>query len=184
MVVPDGMVAHVSVPGAAPLVAVGLFFTGMGAAAGSFWFSHHESRAVRRAAGIGLGVVAVGCFGVATAFPFLIHLHPQLFRPASSARLEIVSPAANQEFRGDPATIPIQLRLDGGTIVPFSSTRLVPNEGHIHVYLDGRLVSMTGLEEAIDASPGTHTLRAEFVAADHGPFSPRVTATVTFEVRA
>jgi hypothetical protein len=29
-------------------------------------------------------------------------------------------------------------------------------------------------------SPGRHTLQAEFVAADHGPFDPRVTAAVTF----
>ena len=29
-------------------------------------------------------------------------------------------------------------------------------------------------------SPGHHTLEAEFVAADHGPFDPRVAASVTF----
>ena len=29
-------------------------------------------------------------------------------------------------------------------------------------------------------SPGLHTLTAEFVAADHGPFNPRVIATTTF----
>jgi hypothetical protein len=60
---------------------------------------------------------------------------------------------------------------------------LPPNEGHIHLYLDGSLVTMTtGLSAMIDAPPGRHALRAEFVAVDHGPFDPRVVATVTFSV--
>jgi hypothetical protein len=64
------------------------------------------------------------------------------------------------------------------------SLRLVPNEGHIHLYLDGSLVSMTtALDAQVTASPGQHELRAEFVAVDHSPFQPRVLATVTFWVR-
>jgi hypothetical protein len=73
--------------------------------------------------------------------------------------------------------------LDGGQVVPFSSFRLEPNEGHIHLSVDGRLVSMTtGLTADIAASPGPHELVAEFVAVDHGPFDPRVQATTTFSV--
>lgn len=34
----------------------------------------------------------------------------------------------------------------------------------------------------IEASPDIHRLRAEFVAVDHGPFSPPVIASVTFRV--
>ena len=49
-----------------------------------------------------------------------------------------------------------------------------------HLYLDGALVSMTGLETRITAPPGVHTLEAEFVAVDHAPFQPRVRASVTF----
>jgi hypothetical protein len=30
-------------------------------------------------------------------------------------------------------------------------------------------------------TPGPHTLTAEFVAADHAPFNPRVVATATFK---
>ena len=53
----------------------------------------------------------------------------------------------------------------------------------MHLYLDGSLESMTGrLDTRIPAPPGTHTLRVEFVAMDHQPFHPRVTAAVTFEV--
>jgi hypothetical protein len=40
-----------------------------------------------------------------------------------------------------------------------------------------------GTEQIVDLSgvgPGTHTLTAEFVAADHLPFSPRVQTSVAF----
>ena len=68
--------------------------------------------------------------------------------------------------------------------MPFSSLHLIPNEGHIHLSLDGRIVAMsTSLRVDIKTLPGRHTLRAEFVAVDHRPFQPRVVAVVTFEVR-
>jgi hypothetical protein len=85
-------------------------------------------------------------------------------------------------FRGDPATVPVVLQLRGGKVVPLTSLHLIPDEGHIHLYLDGVLVSMTGLNASIAASPGEHTLEAEFVAVDHGSFSPRLLVTVTFRV--
>jgi hypothetical protein len=59
----------------------------------------------------------------------------------------------------------------------------VPNEGHVHLILDGRLVSMTSsTDQTLPLSPGTYRLEAEFVAVDHGPFDPPVTASVTFRV--
>jgi hypothetical protein len=74
--------------------------------------------------------------------------------------------------------------LRGGSIVDAASTDLRPDTGHVHLTVDGRLVSMTyGLAQVIDVGtlpPGEHDLRAEFVAADHVPFSPRVVATVSF----
>ena len=42
-----------------------------------------------------------------------------------------------------------------------------------------------GLVQLVDVeglAPGEHTLEAEFVAADHGPFDPRVTARATFTI--
>ena len=39
----------------------------------------------------------------------------------------------------------------------------------------GQIVSMNyGLEQDLPVTPGTYVFRAEFVAADHAPFSPRV----------
>ena len=35
-----------------------------------------------------------------------------------------------------------------------------------------------------DVGAGSHTLQAEYVAADHAPFDPRVTALVRFETEA
>jgi len=145
--------------------------------------SVHHHAAIRRAGPVGFGLLAVLCLVLATAVPFLIHATPLLTRPTSSAHLQIVSPSSGEVIEGDPATISVELRLDGGTIVPITSLHLVPNEGHIHLYLDGSLLSMTGLDTQIIVLPGPHTLRAEFVAVDHGPFRPPVVATVTFRVR-
>jgi hypothetical protein len=178
------VVAHIGNPGPAPFIAMGVFFVGVGAAYGAWWFSAHRPARLRRAPVIGLGVVAGACFVLATIFPILLGARPSLGRPSTAATLRIVSPRQDEVIRGDPASIPVELQLEGGTIVPFTSLRLVPNEGHIHLYVDDSLVSMTtGLSARIAAAPGVHELRAEFVAVDHGPFDPRVAATVTFTVR-
>jgi hypothetical protein len=58
-----GLLGHVGIPGLAPFVAMGLFFAGIGAAVGAYWMLSHRGAAVRRATGIGLGVVAFGCLG-------------------------------------------------------------------------------------------------------------------------
>jgi len=126
-------------------------------------------------------VVLAGCAAVA-AFVIPPKLRPTIaaVRPSTDARLEILSPRPGQVFRGDPADVQVHLRLIGGRIVGFTS-RLVPNEGHIHLILDGRLVSMTSsTDQTLALSPGTYRLKAEFVAVDHGPFDPPVTASVTF----
>jgi hypothetical protein len=175
---------HAGAPAAAVFAATGLFLLGVGAAFGAFWLFTHPSNTPRRVFSIGLGVVAVSCFGVATAFPLLLGASPSLSRPSTTAQLEIVSPRPGEVIRGDPGSVQVRLQLAGGTIVPMTSLRLVPNEGHIHLYLDGSLVSMaTGLDAIVTAPPGQHELLAEFVAVDHLPFQPRLQTTVTFSVR-
>jgi hypothetical protein len=103
-------------------------------------------------------------------------------RPASTATLSIVRPADGATVTGNDLEVVMQL--PGGTIVTTTSTKLTPDTGHVHLSLDGRVVSMTyGLVQVVSVrslAPGEHTLQAEFVAADHGPFQPRVTASVTF----
>jgi hypothetical protein len=103
-------------------------------------------------------------------------------RPATKARLEIVEPAQGAVVSS--GRVAVRLRLEGGRIVPQGSTALQPDAGHIHTYVDSKLVAMTAdLEQTLDLTPGPHTVRAEFVAADHVSFRERVLAAVLFEVK-
>jgi hypothetical protein len=104
-------------------------------------------------------------------------------RPRSTAELAIISPRNGSIVRGP--TVDLRLSLTGARIVKRTSTHLTSDEGHVHVSLDGRLISMTyGLEQRIpDLSPGPHRIEVEFVATDHAPFDPRVTAVTSFQVK-
>jgi len=140
----------------------------------------HVPRAAALALAGGSALMAVGAFIV----PWVLLRQPQpaAIRPVSTASLAIVQPTPGESFSGDPLVVVLQLT--GGRIVQTASTTLTPDTGHIHVSVDGRLASMAyGLRQPIDISglaPGAHEIEAEFVAADHGPFDPPVTATVTF----
>jgi hypothetical protein len=103
-------------------------------------------------------------------------------RPHTDAKLLIVSPTPN-EVTG--STVPIQFEVQGATVSPPQKNNLEPNEGHIHVTLDGRLVAMSygTSTQLVGVSPGVHTLQAEFVANDHLPFANRVIAVVLFTVK-
>ncbi|TME10995.1 MAG: hypothetical protein E6I65_07455 [Chloroflexi bacterium] len=104
-------------------------------------------------------------------------------RPSSPAHVEIVQPTPSSTLTG--TTVHIVLKLAGATIVSQTTTAIKPDEGHVHLYVDNVLVSMNyGLEQDITVPAGTHVLKAEFVAADHAPFDPRVWSTETiFTVR-
>jgi hypothetical protein len=104
-------------------------------------------------------------------------------RPSSPAKLSIVSPRNGQVIKG--SKVPVRLTLKNAHVVKPTSSNIDPRKGHIHVLLDGSIVSMNyGLKNAIPkVAPGTHTLRVEFVASDHLPFDPRVFQEVAFEVR-
>jgi hypothetical protein len=94
-------------------------------------------------------------------------------RPPSPAKVEILQPAANTTVTG--TTVHVVLKLTGATIVTQTSTNIEPDKGHVHLYVNNILVSMNyGLEQDITVQPGTIALKAEFVAADHAPFDPRV----------
>jgi hypothetical protein len=104
-------------------------------------------------------------------------------RPSSPATVEILEPAANATLTG--MSVHVVLKLNGATIVPATTTDLRPDQGHVHLYVNNVLVSMNyGLEQDIAVQPGTVALKAEFVAADHAPFSPRVwSPEVIFSVK-
>jgi hypothetical protein len=100
-------------------------------------------------------------------------------RPRSSATLKILEPLPGSSVT--EGQVHVKLELTGGQIVPQTSTNLVPDKGHVHLSLDGKLVSMTyGLEQDFPVTPGRHLVQAEFVAMDHAPFNPRVMATAAF----
>lgn len=103
-------------------------------------------------------------------------------RPRSTATLRILNPAPGATVSG--RTLHVRLELTGARIVPQTSLNLTPDRGHVHLSLDGRVVSMAyGLEQDVAVTPGDHLIQAEFVATDHFPFNPRVVTSVTFTVK-
>jgi hypothetical protein len=104
-------------------------------------------------------------------------------RPSSPAVVTIVEPARGAALSG--TSVHVVLGLTGGRIVNVTSTDIRPDEGHIHLYVNNALVTMNyGLEQDVPVAPGTYVVKAEFVAADHAPFTPRVwSPEVYFTVR-
>jgi hypothetical protein len=103
-------------------------------------------------------------------------------RPHSTATLTILTPVPGATVTS--RTLHVRLQLTGATVTPQTSTHLTPDRGHIHLILDGRVVSMAyGVEQDVSVTPGDHLLQAEFVATDHFPFNPRVVKSVTFTVK-
>ncbi|MCU1448005.1 MAG: hypothetical protein JWP02_175 [Acidimicrobiales bacterium] len=105
-------------------------------------------------------------------------------RPTTTARIQVIQPTPNQ-VTGRNVTLVVNLI--GGKVVQRTTGPLVPDEGHIHVSLDGTLVNMayqtTQVLPADKLTPGQHTVTAEFVAVDHVPFKNRPTAAVIFTVQ-
>ena len=130
-------------------------------------------------------LMAVGCSSGPSASPTTSSPTPtSANRPASPAKLSIVSPRNGQIVHG--TTVELKVILKDAKIVPATTADIVPDEGHLHVILDDRLISMTGDTQQLigDLTPGQHLLKVEFVASDHAPFDPRVIAAVAFEVKA
>ena len=103
-------------------------------------------------------------------------------RPASTAKLTILTPRNGQTISRQ--TPELRLSLAGAKIVTQTSTHIRPDQGHVHLLVDGKLVAMNyGLDERLPTlSPGQHVVQVEFVAADHDPFEPRVLAQAAFLV--
>ena len=105
-------------------------------------------------------------------------------RPTTTARLRIVEPTAN-EVTGPNVTL--KFDLIGARVVPSTTVSgpLHGNQGHIHVSIDGKLVSMAygTTQDLHGLKPGRHLMQAEFVATDHRPFKNRVITAVLFTVQ-
>jgi hypothetical protein len=103
-------------------------------------------------------------------------------RPSSPAKLSIVSPRNGQTVHGPRPALRLDLR--GAEIVSQTTTRIRGDQGHVHLFVDGKLVTMNyGLRERLpQLTPGQHVVQVEFVAADHAPFDPRVLTQAAFEV--
>lgn len=124
---------------------------------------------MNRARLIVLAALLAGCsVGTPTATPAPT-LEP---RPSSLATLEILAPTQGASVVA--ASTHVQLKLTGGTIVEQTTIAIRPDEGHVHLYVDNQLVTMNyGLEQDLVLTVGSHSIKAEFVAADHAPFNPR-----------
>ena len=107
-------------------------------------------------------------------------------RPASTGKLKFLAPKQGSSIARD--NVRVRLELTGAHVSHESSGAVTPDAGHIHLALDGRVLTlMAGLDVVLSELPdaeeiasGPHILEAEFVAMDHGVFDPRVIAQVTF----
>jgi hypothetical protein len=130
-----------------------------------------------------LAAISAGAIAAAVLVPSMMRPSISSVRPHSTATLRIAAPRANAVVRSDRMEVDIELV--GGRITPLASTNLTPDTGHLHVFVDGKLLSMgtTGATEVdiSNVSDGEHLLEAEFVAVDHGPFDPPVTTSVPFD---
>lgn len=144
------------------------------------------SRTLLALAFVLLAVAACGGSGSATAAPSdaasLVAPTPAGSRPSSPAVLTFVSPTPNEAVTG--TSLHVVLSLQNATIVPATTTNISPTTGHVHLYVDNALVSMNyQLSQDLPVHPGTYVMYAEFVAADHAPFDPRVkTPEIIFSV--
>jgi hypothetical protein len=104
-------------------------------------------------------------------------------RPSSPAQITIVTPKEASVVAGP--SVAVRVNLTGATIVPATTKNITPTTGHLHLSLDGKLISMNyqATQTLPDVPPGPHVLKVEFVAADHLPFNPRVITGVTFTVK-
>ena len=128
-----------------------------------------------KAAQLAVALVAAACGGDSETGPGTVA------RPSTDARLQILEPAPNQ-MTGPDVTLRVDLM--GARVVEANQGELVPDQGHIHVTLDGKLVSLYSgtTQELKGLAPGPHSVQAEFVAIDHAPFTNRVIAAVLFTV--
>jgi hypothetical protein len=140
---------------------------------------------VAMAAALGLGACGGNGNDNGTGTPTLPS--PVAERPSSTGKLAMVEPASGAVVGAND--VRVRLELTGAKLIKQVSRNLRPDEGHIHLRLDGETITLLGdLDENLadllgaPVPSGPHLLEAEFVAADHGPFNPRIIVSVPFSV--
>jgi hypothetical protein len=104
---------------------------------------------------------------------------------SSSAIVEIVFPAEAQDVEAGQA-LTLDVSLQGGELTDATSSS-DPDQGHLHIYVDGRLTSMPNVLEpeipgdALD--PGEHEIVVEFTQADHRSFEPPIVDIVNVQAQ-
>jgi hypothetical protein len=95
--------------------------------------------------------------------------------------LEVVSPTEGEVFNS--TMVPFEVSVIGGRFAEETTLQNRPGEGHLHIAVDGRIISMTGEASGeIHLASGTHVLTFDLSANDHSPFCPQVQETRTVKV--
>lgn len=137
---------------------------------------------------LGLCVVLAACapFGSSqsdsSASPSPFASYDAQARPSSPAKVTFVQPQDQGQLKA--GIVHIQLNLVGAQIVQQTTTNISPTTGHIHFSVNDKLVAMNySTMQDTPLTPGLYRLTAEFVAADHVPFNPRVMTSIAVVVQ-
>jgi hypothetical protein len=168
---PSTALAHVAQAGRVSLSAVVLAAAGLAAVVAGIALSSRR----RRRVGLGVFVTGIVLMSLATA-DFAIDTQPR----RSPATVSIAQPTwgskVSQRFE-------VVVDLANATLVPMDRTQGPPNEGHLHLYANGRAVGMySETRFEVELPPGKYVLQVEFTGADHLSFDPPVADTVEVEV--
>lgn len=113
---------------------------------------------------------------------FMFKSDPTTESATIEATVTIASPEAGDVV---PANEPVALEVDleGGELTA-ENEAADPSKGHLHVYVDGQLVSMpsTATPE-VELEPGDHEITVEFTQADHRSYEPRILDRVQVTAR-
>lgn len=101
---------------------------------------------------------------------------------STDVTISIVSPEEGAVVPADEDLM-IEVEIVNGALVS-GSTSTDPNEGHIHIYVDGQVVAMPTTESdtivpGTNLPPGEHEVIVEFTQANHTSFAPPVQTAIT-----
>jgi hypothetical protein len=91
----------------------------------------------------------------------------------SDATVTITSPADGDNVPAGEE-LPVEVSLRGAELTTATASN-DPTQGHLHVFVDGEVISMpTTTASEVVLEPGEHSIAVEFTRADHRSFDPPV----------